>query len=177
MKNTSCSTTSDTPLPENQFTVSVHHPPQSSCDSATGGQATQQMLIQEVRCLAGEVEEMKQSGAASPTADLTHWLSAQFVVAAKSAAQAGNGRVELKTLCTLSTAVVRFRIGDQNAERLAAVRARLDLDIRKHQRNQLEEFVQWRANEKVKEMENTDEDYSAQIKALGTEIFGEGWDD
>ena len=83
------------------------------------GQGIQQLLLKHVRQLSADVAELKQEGAAPLTDNLAHWLAAQFVVAAKTAAaQTEGGCVELKTLRGLSADLVALRRGDHTADRL-----------------------------------------------------------
>ena len=93
---------------------------------------TQQLLLEHVRQLAAEVAELRQEGAAPLTDNLAHWLAAQFVVAAKKAAQESeNGCLDLKTLQALNADVVALRHGDHSAERLKTEREWLELEIEK----------------------------------------------
>jgi len=179
MTTTSHTTNTETPPPNHRLTASVHPPPQNPHDTAgTEEQGTPQKLIEHARRLRSQVAALKQKGSASITGDLTCWLSAQFVAAGeKAAAQATDGCIELKILHALTIPIVHLRIGDQNAERLAIISKRLELDIGKYQRNRLEQFLKWNENEKVKKLEMTDESYAEKIELLGQELFGEDWRD
>ena len=149
----------------------------SENDPASEKQTPQQALLQGVRLLTSEVGELRRESPGLITDELAHWLAANYVLSAKEIAAESNGApMGLKTLGALSAPLVALRNGDHSAAWLNLRRDRLEFDRWKDRRKILELFKEWSGNEKVKETLASDESYEEQIKALGNEIFGEGWD-
>ena len=94
--------------------------------------------------LSAEVAGLKKAGAEVLTDALAHWLSAHYVVAAKTAARnAGPEGIDLLTLRVLSADVVALRRGDHYTERLRIERERLELD-REQSKGRVEKlFWEW----------------------------------
>jgi hypothetical protein len=88
---------------------------------------SQQATLEEVRQLSADVAELDQAAEGAVTNKLAHYLSAQYVVAAKTAVLLAAGHaVELKTLQMLCGDVAALRRGDQYTERLRIDRENAD---------------------------------------------------
>jgi hypothetical protein len=101
-------------------------------------------LPEHIREFMEEVADLKEAGAGALTDALAHWLTAQYVVAAKRVAvQAGVKGMDLKTLRGLIADAVALRRGDHSAERLRIEREQLDLNRELSKERMEKLFSEW----------------------------------
>lgn len=142
-------------------------------DAMTYDRDTQTLLAQHIRELLAEVASFKEAGAEVLTETLAQWLTAHYVVAAKSAAKKASAEgIDLKTLRALSSDVVALRRGDQYAERLRIEREQLELDREQSKERREKLFWEWATKPENKSL-ICDRGLSAEEKAKRLrQIFG-----